>query len=105
MRYYCDICLKDVKKTSKFSHLKSESHKNFEKNKPVILSLKNVDLKDVDEILYFYMKDHNEKFNHYLLKARFKLVFNDNQDCKYVRTCMIDNRKKYIMVKLLERCN
>ena len=31
MRYYCQICLKDVKKESKYSHLKTESHKEFEK--------------------------------------------------------------------------
>ena len=52
------------------------------------MSLKNVDIKDVDEILYFYLKDHNKKFNHYLLKGEFKLVFNNNQDCKHLITCM-----------------
>ena len=31
MRYYCDICRKDNKKKNKYSHLKSESHKEFEK--------------------------------------------------------------------------
>ena len=25
------------------------------------------------------------------MKGQFKLVFNDNQDCKYLITCMIDN--------------
>ena len=35
-----------------------------------------VDLKDVDEILYLYMKDHNKKFNQY---------------CKYLITGMISN--------------
>ena len=82
MSYYCEICLKDIKKKSKNSHLKSKSHKEFEKYEHIILSLKNVDIKDVDEILNLYMKDHNKKFNHYLLKGEFKLVFNDNQDCK-----------------------
>ena len=37
------------------------------------------------------MKDHNKKINHYLLKGQFKLVFNDNQDCKNLITGMIDN--------------
>ena len=40
MSYHCDICLRDIKKKSKFSHLKSKSHKEFEKLKHVILSLK-----------------------------------------------------------------
>ena len=92
MKYYCDICLRDIKKTSKNSHLKSKSHKEFEKNKHIILSLKNIDLKDVDEILYLYMIDHNKKFNHYLIKGQFKVVFNNNQNCKYILRGMIDNR-------------
>ena len=31
MRYYCDICLKDIKQENKNCHLKSKSHKEFEK--------------------------------------------------------------------------
>ena len=90
MSYYCDICLRNYKKKSKNSHIENKSHKEFEKYKQIQLSLKDVDIKDVDEILYLYKKDHNKKFNHYLLKAEFKLVFNDNQDCKYLMTDMID---------------
>ena len=60
MRYYCDICLEDVEQKIKKSHLKSKSHKEFEKYKHIILSLKNVDMKDIDEILYLYMKDHKK---------------------------------------------
>ena len=91
MSYYCDICLRDIKKKSEHSHLKSKSHKDFEKYKHILMSLKNDDIKDVDEILYFYIKDHNKNFNHYLLKGQFKLVFNDNQENKYLTTDMIDN--------------
>ena len=91
MRYYCDICLRNIKKKSKYSHLKSKSHKEFEKYKHIILSLKDINLKDVDEILYLYMIEHNKKFSHYLIKGQFKLVFNNNQDCKYLITNMIIN--------------
>ena len=77
MRYYCKICLLDIKKKSKHSHLKLKSHKEFEKYKHIILSLKNVDIKDVDEILFLYKKDHNKKFTQYLLKGQFKIAFND----------------------------
>ena len=31
MSYCCEICLRDIKKKSKTSHLKSKSHKEFEK--------------------------------------------------------------------------
>ena len=90
MRYCCNICLIDIKKKSKFSHLKSKAHKEIEKYKHIILSFKNVDIKDVDEILYLYMKDYNKKFTQYFLKVQFKLVFN-NQDYKYLMTDMINN--------------
>ena len=90
MRYYCDICLIDIKKKSKYSHLKSKAHKEFEKYEHIILSFKNVNRKDVDEMLYFYMKDCNKKFTQYFLKVQFKLIFN-NIDCKYLMTDMIHN--------------
>ena len=90
MRYYCNICLRDIKKNSKHSHMKSKSHKEFGKNKHIILSFKNIDIKDVDEILYLYMKDYNKKHTQNLLKGQFKLVFNI-QDCKYLMTNMINN--------------
>ena len=51
MRYYCDICLIDITKKSKHSHLKCKSHKEFEKYKHIIISFKNIDIKDVDELL------------------------------------------------------
>ena len=91
MKYYCDICLRGVKKKSKHSHLKSKSHEEFEKYKHIILSLKNVDIKDVDELLYLYKIAHNKKFNQYLLKGQFEIVSNNKQYCKYLLTGMIDH--------------
>ena len=67
-----------------------ESHEEFEKYKPIISSFKNIEIKDVDETLYLYMKDYNKKYNQYLLKGQFKLVFK-NQDCKFLKTDMINN--------------
>ena len=40
------------------------------------------------------MKDHNKKIIQYLLKGQLKIVFNINQDCKYVMTDMINNTTK-----------
>ena len=36
------------------------------------------------------MKDHNKKFNHYLIKNQFELIVNKNQDCKYIMTDVIN---------------
>ena len=90
MRYYCNICLRDIKKKRKFSHLKPKCHKEFEKYKHIILSFMNVNIKDVDEILFLYVKDYNKKYTQYFLKGQFKLVF-INQDCKHLMTDMIHN--------------
>ena len=90
MRYYCKICLIDIKEKSKNSHIKSKILKEFEKYKHIILSFKNVDIKDVDEILFLYVKDYNKKYTQYFFKVQFKLIFN-NQDCKYLMTDMILN--------------
>ena len=92
MSYHREIYLRDINKTNKYSHLKSKSHKEFEKRKHIILSLKNVDIKYLDEFLFLYIKGHNKKFNHYFLIGEFKLVFNKIQDFKNILTGMIDNR-------------
>ena len=90
MRYYYNTCLLDIKKKSKYSHIKSKAQKEFEKYKHIISSFKNVNIKDVDEILFLYVKDYNKKYTQYFLKGQFKLVFN-NQDCKSLMTDMINN--------------
>ena len=36
------------------------------------------------------MKYYNKELHQYLLKSQFKLVFKKNQDCKYLRTDMIN---------------
>ena len=90
MRYYCDICLRDIKKKSKYCFLKSKSHEEFEKYEHIILSLKNVDIKDVGETLYLYVNAHNKKLKYYLIKGQLKLVFNNIRDFKYLFTGMIN---------------
>ena len=99
MSYYCETCLRDVKKKSKHSHLESLSHKELEKYKHIILSLKNVDIQDVDKILFSYMTEHNRKFDHYFVKGEFELVFNINQDYKDLITALIDNKSFVLWLK------
>ena len=91
--------------SKRYSPLKTRSHEEFENYKHIILSLKNVDLKDVDEIFYLYMKDHNKKFNHYLWKGEFELVINNNQECKKILTGMIDKKTLISWSKYLREAN
>ena len=51
------------------------------------------------------MKDHNKKFHQYLLKGQFKLVFNRNQDYKYIMTYMINNTTNTLWSNYLREAN
>ena len=49
MDYYCEICLRKIKAKNKYKHFKSKSHQELDTCKHIILSHKDIDLKDVDE--------------------------------------------------------
>ena len=83
--------LKNIKAKKKYEHFKSKSHINFNKCKHIILSHKNININDVDEVFHLYIIEHNKKFDHYLIKCEFKLVFNDYQYCPYVTSELSDN--------------
>ena len=77
MEYYCEVCLKHIKAKSKYKHFKSISHHEFNKCKHIKLSHKFIDINDVDEAFYLHIIKYNKKFDYYLVKCEFKLVFND----------------------------
>ena len=76
MDYYCDVCDKHIKPRSKYKHFKSKSHEEFDRCKLILLSLKDININDVDEAFYLYIIERNKKFHYYLVKCQFKLVFN-----------------------------
>ena len=49
-------------------------------------------MNDVDETFYLYLIEHNKKFDYYLVKCEFKLVFNDYQNCPFVMSKLSDNK-------------
>ena len=102
MDYYCDACGKYIKAKSKYNHFKTKSHQEFDKCKHLILSLKDIDINDVDEALYLYIIDHNTKFDYYLMKCQFKLVFNDYQYCPYATSKLSDNKTLILWKSWLE---
>ena len=53
MDYYCEVCDKNIKPKSEYKPFKSNIHKEFDKRKHVKLSLKDIDLKNVDEAFCF----------------------------------------------------
>ena len=63
MYYYCDVCDKKIQPKSKYKHSKPKSLKKCDKCKGIILSLKDIDINDVDEAFYLHIIEHNEKFD------------------------------------------
>ena len=52
MDYSCDVCDKYIKPKSKYKLFKSNVHEKIDKFKLILLSFKNIDIKDVDEALF-----------------------------------------------------
>ena len=79
MTYYCDICNKIIKHKSKNKHFKSITHKELDKCKHIKITIKIPDIKKIDNIVYAYIIEHNKKFDYYLVKCDFKLIFNNSE--------------------------
>ena len=55
------------------------------------LTFENPDINDV-AVCYTYNIQLNKEYDHYLIKCLFKLVFNDNQYSRYVKSNLFDNK-------------
>ena len=84
MDHYCEVCLKIIKAKNKYKHFKSKFHQEFDKGKHILFSYKDIDIDHVDEAFYLYVIEHNKKFDCYISKCEFKIVFNDYQYCPHV---------------------
>ena len=77
--YFCEICNKHNKNKSRSEHLKSKSHIEISNCHQNILSLKDVDIDEIDETYSLYMIEHNKKYGYNKVKCQFKLVFDGGQ--------------------------
>ena len=103
MDYYCEVCLKHIKTTSKYKYFKPNSHQEFNKCKHIILSHKSVDINDVDEAFYLHIIEHNKKFDNYPIKYEFKLVFNDCQNYPCLTSKLSEIKTLISWKKFLEK--
>ena len=98
MDYYCEVCDKFIKPKSKYNHFKSNTHKEFAKNKHMELTIENPDISNIDEVLYPYIFQHNKQYDHFLIKCHFQLVFNENQYSTWIKSNFL-NKKALISWK------
>ena len=63
MSYYCNVCYKTRNPKSKSNHLKSLSHKEFDKFTHKKLTIENPDIDKIDNAVNENIIEHNEKFD------------------------------------------
>ena len=105
MDYYCDVCDIFIKPESKYQQFKSKTHKGLDKCKHITLTNQNPYINDMDEIFYAYIVEHNKRFDIFVKKSEFKLVFNDNQFCPYVTFGIFSDKTMCSWYKFLENLN
>ena len=84
MDYYWEICDLFIKPKSKKNHFRSEPHKELVKCKHMKLAIENLNINIVDKTFYAYIIEHNKKYDYYLVKCGFEIVFNDYEFCPYL---------------------
>ena len=92
MDYYCDVYDKFINPNSKYKHFKSNTHKEFGECKHMKLTIENPDINNVNEIFYAYIVQHNKKYDFYLIKCHFELLFNDSQYSTWIKSNLFDNK-------------
>ena len=92
MENYCDVCDEYIKPQSKSKHFKPDIHKELDECKHSLLSLKEIDVEDVDEAFYLYICEHNKKCYYHHLNCQFILAFLKYQHCPYMTFKLSDNK-------------
>ena len=92
MYYYCEVCLRNIKAKNKYKLPKSKSRQQFDKCKHILLSSKDIDINNIDETFCLYIIEDSKKFDYYLIKCEFKLVFNGYQYCPSVMSKLSDSK-------------
>ena len=103
MSYYCDVCDKTIKLKSKNNHLKSLSHREFDKCIYMKITIKKPDINKTDKIFYSYIIEHNKKYDYYLIKCDFKLVFNNSEFSPHITSKLSDNKTMFSWSKFSEK--
>ena len=60
MDYYCEVCDKFIKSSSKHKQFKKFFHKEFDKCKHIKLTIENTNINDADETFYAYIMEHKK---------------------------------------------
>ena len=89
---FCDICDELIEINSKCSHLKALSNEEFDRFKHEKLTNKNPDLNKINNIIDTFIKEYDKKYDFYLIKYNFNLVFNNSQHVVNIETSPHNSR-------------
>ena len=92
--YHCEICDMIIKPKNKSRHFKSNNHKNLSKHKHIKLTIDNPDLDNIDKIFYTYINEYDNKYEFYLVRCEFKLVFSNMEGYPIAWSKLTDNKTK-----------
>ena len=92
--YYCEICDKQIDIESKSKLLASKSHIEKSKCDRIVLSFKDVDIDEKDEVYSLYISEHKKKHVYCKIKCQYKVIFDNGQHTDYITARVFDNRTK-----------
>ena len=96
----CVIYFSNLK--SKISISNQNTHKEFERCKHIELFIESPNISDIDRTIYSCIIAHNKKYDCYLNKCQYKIIFKDNQYCSYGTSKLSDNKKMISWANFLE---
>ena len=93
--YHCEVCDMFIKPKNKFKQLKSSRHKILDKHKHIPSTIDNPDLDNVDKIFCTYINEYDDKYEYYLVRCEFKLVFSNMEGYPVASSILRDNNTMF----------
>ena len=103
--YHCEICDIIIKPKKKSRYFKSNNHKNLARHKHIKLTIDNPDLDNIDKIFYTYINEYDKKYEYYLVRCEFKLVFRSMEGYPVASSELTDNNTMVSWKIFVEKCN
>ena len=89
--FHCEICNVFIKPKNKSRYFKSNNHKNLAKHKHIKLTIDNPNLDNIDKLFHTHNNDNNNKYEYYLVRCEFKLVFSKMEGYAFAFSTLTDN--------------
>ena len=96
------IIVKLIEINSKCSLLKALSYEEFDRFKHTELTTKNPGINEINDRIVSYISEHDKKYDYYLIKYDFKLVFNNYEDSPHIKSTLFNSKIMFSWKSSLE---